>query len=95
MKVLLFNGSIHQNGNTNTAFQEIEKILNEEGIETEILHIGAKPIRDCIACGGCVGKGKCIFDDDVANEWIEKARQADGFVFGSPVYYAHASGSVD
>lgn len=94
MKVLLFNGSIHQNGNTATALAEIAKQLNSEGIETEILSVGAKPIRDCIACGGCVGKGKCVFDDDVANEWLEKAKNADGFVFGSPVYYAHASGRL-
>lgn len=94
MKVLLFNGSYNPNGNTNTMLREIEKELNAEGIETEVLSIGGKPIRDCIACGGCAGKGKCVFNDDVANEWIEKARQADGFVFGSPVYFAHASGRL-
>lgn len=94
MKVILFNGSMNPNGNTNAALRVIEKELNNEGIETEVLCIGGKPIRDCIACGGCVGNGKCIFDDDVANEWIEKAKNADGFVFGSPVYFAHASGRL-
>lgn len=94
MKVLLFNGSMNPNGNTNLALREIEKELNAEGVETEVLCIGGKPVRDCIACGGCVGKGKCIFEDDVANEWIAKAREADGFVFGSPVYFAHASGRI-
>ena len=94
MKVLLFNGSFNPNGCTNTALQEIAKVLNDEGIETEILQIGNKPIRDCIACGGCVNKNRCVFDDDVANKWLEKAEQADGFVFGSPVYYAHPSGRI-
>lgn len=94
MKVVLFNGSMNPKGNTNRALEEVAKTLNEQGIETEILCIGNKPIRDCIACGGCAGKYKCVFNDDVANEWIEKARQADGVVFGSPVYFAHASGRL-
>ncbi len=94
MKVLLFNGSMNANGNTNQALREIEKVLNAEGIETEVLCIGGAPVRDCIACGGCSKIGKCVFDDDVVNGWVEKARQADGFVFGSPVYYAHASGRI-
>ena len=94
MKVLLFNGSIHENGNTATALREMEKIFREQGLETEILNIGNKQIRDCIACGACAGKGKCVFNDDVANEWIEKARSADGFVFGAPVYFANAAGRL-
>lgn len=94
MKVILYNGSFNPKGCTNTALEEVAKVLQKEGIETEILCIGSKPIRDCIACGGCAGKGKCVFNDDVANEWIEKAKTADGFVFGSPVYYAHASGRL-
>ena len=94
MKVLLFNGSFNPNGCTNAALKEIAKVLNDECIETEILQIGNKPIRDCIACGGCVNKNRCVFDDDVANKWLEKAEQADGFVFGSPVYYAHPSGRL-
>lgn len=94
MKVLLFNGSSRAKGCTYTALAEVARVLGECGVETEILQIGNKPIRDCIACGGCAGKGKCVFDDDVCNEWIEKAKTADGFVFGSPVYYAHPNGRL-
>ena len=94
MKVLLFNGSPRANGCTFTALTEIASVLNEQGIETEILQIGNKPVQDCIACGGCFNKGKCVFADDPVNEWIEKAKSADGFVFGTPVYYAHPSGRV-
>lgn len=94
MKVLLFNGSPHANGCTFTALRLIAETLEKEGMEAEILQIGAKPVQDCIACGGCRGKGKCVFGEDCVNEWIEKARSADGFVFGSPVYYAHPSGRM-
>ena len=94
MKVVLFNGSMNPNGNTNSMLRVMEKVFNDEGIETEVLCIGGKPVRDCIACGGCFGKGKCVFDDDVANLWLEKAKEADGIVFGSPVYFAHASGRL-
>lgn len=94
MKVVLFNGSFNPKGNTFRALSEIAKTLNNEGIETEICHIGSKSIRDCIACGACQKIKKCIFDDDVANEWLEKAKEADGVIFGTPVYYAHASGRL-
>ena len=94
MKVVLFNGSMNPNGNTNSMLRVMEKVFNDEGIETEVLCIGGKLVRDCIACGGCFGKGKCVFDDDVANLWLEKAKEADGIVFGSPVYFAHASGRL-
>lgn len=94
MKVLLFNGSLRANGCTYTALSEIAKELNSQGIDTEILQIGNKPIRDCIACGNCAKTGKCVFSDDCANEWAEKAAEADGFVFGTPVYYAHPSGRI-
>lgn len=94
MKVLLFNGSNKTLGCTYTALSEIAKTLNTEGIETEILQIGAKPIRDCIGCNRCDGKQRCIFDDDIVNEWIEKAKAADGFIFGTPVYYAHPTGRI-
>lgn len=94
MKVLLFNGSCRTNGCTFTALSEIAKTLNAEGIETEILQIGSLPIRDCIGCGKCAGKNRCIFDDDIVNSWIEKAKTADGYVFGTPVYYAHPSGRI-
>jgi len=93
MKVLLVNGGPHKEGCTYTALNEISKTLNEENIETEIFWVGNKPIAGCIACGGCKTKGKCVFDDTV-NEFLEKAKEADGFVFGTPVHYAAASGAI-
>lgn len=96
MKVLLVNGSSRTAGCTYTALSEAAKVLEEEGIETEIFQLGAGPIRDCTGCGGCakLGKGRCVFDDDCVNALIEKAAECDGFVFGTPVYYAHPSGRV-
>ena len=95
MKVLLVNGSPKANGNTARALAEVAEQLKAEGIDSEVFQLGAKPIRDCIGCGQC-GKlgGRCTFDDDVVNELIAAAEQADGFVFGSPVYYAHPSGRI-
>lgn len=93
MKVLLVNGSPRAAGCTNTALEEVAKTLGEAGIETEIFWLGAKPVQDCVACGKCREFKKCVFDD-VVNTLIEKAKMADGFVFGSPVYYAHPSGRV-
>ena len=93
MKVLLLNGSPNKHGCTYTALSEVEKTLQEYGIETEIFWIKTKPITGCIACGKCGKLGKCTFDDSV-NEFVEKAYDADAFVFGSPVYYAGANGSV-
>lgn len=93
MKVLLVNGSPRAAGCTNTALEEVAKTLGEAGIETEIFWLGAKPVQDCVACGKCRELKKCVFDD-VVNTLIEKAKAADGFVFGSPVYYAHPSGRV-
>lgn len=92
MKVLLVNGSPRAKGCTYTALTEVAKALEADGIETEIFQVGAKPVRDCIACMKCRELKKCVFDDDVANALIEGAKTADGFVFGSPVYYAHPSG---
>ena len=94
MKVLLINGSTRKNGCTYVALSEVAKALNAEGIETEIVQMGAGAVRECIGCDQCVGKGKCVFSDDVVNEWLEKAKTADGFVFGSPVYYAHPTGQL-
>jgi len=95
MKVLLINGSPHPKGCTYTALSEVEKTLREEGMETEIVHIGTKPIRGCTACGHCsTGPDRCVFDDDIVNRIIEKAELADAFVFGSPVYYASANGAM-
>ena len=93
MKVLLVNGGPHKEGCTYTALKEVEKELNNEGIETEIFWVGIKPISGCIACHKCSEIGKCVFDD-VVNEFAEKAKKADGFVFGTPVHYAAASGAI-
>ena len=93
MKVILVNGSPHKDGCTYTALSEIAETLNKEGIESEIFWIGNRPISGCIACKGCLSTGKCIIDDCV-NEFIEKAKEADGFIFGSPVHYAGASGAI-
>ena len=93
MKVLLINGSPHQNGCTYTALAEVASTLNEEGIETVIFQIGAQPIRGCMACGKCYELGKCVFDDKV-NEFTALAAEYDGFVFGSSVYYAGMNGSL-
>ena len=94
MKVLLVNGSSHPNGCTFTALSEVAKTLEASGIETEIIQVGNAPLRDCIACGRCRELGRCVFDDDAVNAFVEKARAADGFVFGTPVYYAHPSGRL-
>lgn len=95
MKVLLVNGSPKANGNTARALAEVAGELGRQGIESEVFQLGAKPIRDCIGCGAC-GKldCRCTFDDDVVNGLIAAAQKADGFVFGSPVYYAHPSGRI-
>lgn len=93
MKVLMLNGSAHQRGNTYDALEEIGKTLEQEGIKYEIFQMGGGPVRDCIGCGKCSEKG-CIFEDDLVNEFVAKAKEADGFVFGTPVYYAHPSGRV-
>ncbi len=88
MKVLMLNGSPKADGNTYTALLEIGKQLEKEGIGYEIVQIGAKPVHDCIGCNKC-NDGGCIFTDDGVNAFIAKAKEADGFVFGTPVYYAH------
>ena len=93
MKVILVNGGPHKNGCVNTALEEVSRTLKEEGIETEIFWIGTKPIAGCIACKTCAKTGKCVFDD-VVNEFVEKAKDVDGFIFGSPVHYAGATGAI-
>lgn len=93
MKVLLVNGSPHASGCTYTALAEVEKALQEQGVETEIVHIGNKTIQGCRGCWSCLKAGKCVFDDEV-NAFVEKAKEADGFVFGTPVYYASANGTL-
>ena len=90
MKVLLLNGSSRKDGCTNVALSEVVFSLEEEGIDTEVVFIGNEGIPDCIACQKCREIGKCVFDD-IVNEIVDKAKECDGFVFGSPVYYAHPS----
>ena len=93
MKVLLVNGSPHKEGCTYVALGEVAQTLQEAGIDTEIFWIGNKPLGGCIACKACADKHECVFDDAV-NEFRKKAYEADGFVFGSPVHYASASGNL-
>ncbi len=92
MKVLLINGSARPNGCTFTALSEVANTLKGENIETQIFHIGNREIHGCIACGKCVDTKKCIFTDDRVNECIDLARDADGIIVGSPVYYAGPNG---
>ena len=93
MKVLLINGSPHKKGCTFTALNEVAKTLEKNGIETEILYLGVKPIAGCIACGKCSQLGKCFIDDKV-NEILARCDEFDGLVIGSPVYYAGPSGQI-
>ncbi len=95
MKVLMINGSSREGSNTGLALAEIAKELAENGIDSEIISISNDPIRDCTSCGACSKLDcRCVYDDDIVNEIIEKARSADGFIFGTPVYYAHPSGRI-
>ena len=91
MKVLLVNGSPHVDGTTSVALCEVAKSLKNEGIETEMFWIGNKAISGCIGCYACTKLGKCAIDD-VVNEFVDKAKNADGFIFGTPVHYAGMSG---
>ena len=94
MKVILVNGSPKAKGCTYTALCEVAGALEKSGIETEVFHVGTEAIRGCMGCGGCKKlDGKCIYDDSV-NAFIEKAKTADGFIFGSPVHYAAVSGML-
>lgn len=93
MKVLLVNGSPNKLGCTNTALTIIAQSLKDEGVDSEMFWIGTKPIGGCISCAKCKENGKCVFDD-VVNEFVEKAKDADGFVFGSPVHYAGIAGNM-
>ena len=93
MKVLLVNGSLHEKGCTYTALCEVEKALQANGIETEIFWIGQNNMQGCKGCWACGKLKKCVIDDGL-NEFVEKAAEFDGFVFGSPVYYASAAGAM-
>ena len=96
MKVLLINGSPRKEGNTYLALQEVASQLNKNGIETEMLSIGVKPVRGCIACGSCHTQslGHCVFDDDLCNRAIDMLGQADGLIIASPVYYGQPNGTL-
>lgn len=96
MKVILFNGSPNANGCTYTALSEVAQTLEKEGIEAEIFQIGNKAVRGCIGCGKCSSNPDhhCAFDDDTLNAAIDKIKDADGFVFGTPVHFAGASGFI-
>ena len=93
MKVLMLNGSPRINGNTSIALKELERVFEEYNIETEIIQVGNKAIRGCIACGHCFENGKCVFDDEV-NEIAPKFEEADGLIIASPVYYASANATL-
>lgn len=93
MKVLMINGSPHAKGNTYTALHEMEKVFTAEGVDSEIVHVGNRPVRGCISCNSCASKGKCVFDD-VVNQTAPKFEECDGLVVASPVYYASANATL-
>ena len=93
MKVLMLNGSPHQKGNTYIALHEMEKIFAKEGVETEIVQVGSQAVRGCIACGSCMEKGRCVFDD-LVNGTAPAFEACDGLVVASPVYYASANATL-
>ncbi len=96
MRVLLINGSPRREGNTFLALSEIAKVLKQEGIETEIVGIGTRAVRGCIACGKCkeIGGNRCIFEDDICNDISTRMAECDGVIVGSPVYYGQPNGTV-
>jgi len=96
MKILLVNGSPHEQGCTYTALCEIASVLQDEGIKTEFVHLGTSPIHGCIGCATCIRSKtrRCVYTDDKVNETLDKLRECDGVVFGSPVHYASAGGSI-
>ena len=93
MKVLMLNGSPRPEGNTSIALREMEQVFQAEGVETELIQVGNRDIRGCVACGGCAKLGKCVFDD-IVNELAPKFQHSDGLVVGSPVYYASANATL-
>lgn len=93
MKVLVVNGGPHEKGCTYTALEEVSNTLQKNGIETEIMWLGINPIAGCIGCNACLKTGKC-FRGDIVNEFLEKAKETDGFVFGTPVHFASMSGAL-
>lgn len=94
MNVLMLNGSPHERGCTNRALLEVSRALNEEGIETEILHVGSQSVHGCIACQKCSETGRCVFTYDMVNQVLDKMETASGLIVGSPVHYASPNGTV-
>lgn len=94
MKVLMLNGGWRAEGNSAFMLEYIASELEKDGIESEIVNVGAAPVRDCLGCGKCSETGRCIFSDDGVNDFIDKAEDADGFIFATPVFYAHPAGRV-
>lgn len=92
-KVLLINGSAHRDGCTATALEEMIRVFEQEGIETELIQAGSVNIHGCIACNSCQETGRCVFDD-LVNETAQKLAEADGLVLGSPVYYGSPNGNL-
>ena len=86
MKVLLVNGSSPKNGTTMQAIKEMVSVFEKEGVETEVIQLGGKPLADCLQCNKCRETGRCVFEDDGVNDFVEKARTAAGVVFASPVH---------
>ncbi len=93
MKVILVNGSPHENGCTNTALLEIKNVLEKNDIQTEMFWVGNKPISGCLGCGRCLETNQCIIEDKV-NEFLNKIEETDGFIFGTPVHFASGSGMI-
>ena len=96
MKVIAFNGSPKKEGNTYHGLKVVLDELEKEGIETEIIHVGNKAVRGCMACGQCIKNQdeRCVINDDPVNDWIQKMKEADGILLGSPVYYTGINGTM-
>ena len=95
MKILLINGSPHEKGSTYRSLDEARKVLESQGAVCEIVWLSNKAVNDCVGCGACRKLDcKCVFDNDIVNKLIDKAKNADAFIFGTPVYYAHPSGRI-
>ncbi len=90
----MLNGSWDRDGSTSAGLEEMAKVFAAEGVDSEVVEVGGKPIADCVACNKCIELKHCVFANDSVNEFAEKAKSADGFVFASPVYYAHPSGRI-
>ncbi len=94
MKVLMINGSAHENGTTAAALKIIEGELKAQGVDSEIICLGTAAVHTCMGCGACQKTGKCVFSADPVNAIGEKVKEADGYVFAAPVHYASPSGAI-